>query len=152
MCASIESVENLIEAGISIYVTYICQSLCSRLSAWRHSLMLLSDHHIVCARPADSWGCHHPHPSNRAPTPAQLRDIRMNQQEQDGQECAEQVLQMRKEEEERKKKEEEEERSRSLKEHDRIRKDREREMRLKARQDEEARPLCHGVHIAQALP
>ena len=59
---------------------------------------------------------------------------------------------MRKEEEERKKREEEEERSRSLKEHDRVRKDREREMRLRARQDEEVRPLCHGLHLHRHHP
>ncbi len=48
-----------------------------------------------------------------------------------------QVLQIKKEEEEKKKREEEEERARMLKEQERIRKDRERELRLKARQDEE---------------
>ena len=65
MCASIESVENLLEAGISIYVTYICQSLCSRLLAWRHSLKLLSIHHTVCAGPADFLGLPPPPPKQQ---------------------------------------------------------------------------------------
>ena len=65
MCASVESVRNSKWAGISIYVTYMCQSLCSRLSAWKHLLRLLSDHHTVCAGPADFLGLPPPPPKQQ---------------------------------------------------------------------------------------
>ena len=64
-----------------------------------------------------------------------------------------QVLHIKKEEEEKKKREEQEERARMLKEQERIRRDRERELRLKARQDEDVRAavckvawLCWGCY------